>query len=111
MHLGRSQIRQWGTKYFNPAVAKVAERPEFKNIAGATPYAMRRGGISLRLRAEDQQTVASECGTSLQMLDSHYAFAIDDLRRHGPRPVDVEWRQARREVEGVIAQPQLQIDY
>lgn len=110
VHLGRSQIRQWGTRYFNPAVAQVAERPEFKNIAGATPYAMRRGGISLRLRAEDQQTVASECGTSLQMLDSHYAFAIDDLRRHGPRPVDVEWRQAREEYGVATRHPQLPID-
>ncbi len=39
--------------------------------------------------------MASECGTSLQMLSAHYAFAIEDLRQHGPRPVDVEWRAAR----------------
>ncbi len=78
-----------------PAVRKVAEQPEFFHILGATPYALRRGGISLRLRAEDPQTVASECGTSLQMLSAHYAFAIEDLRQHGPRPVDVEWRAAR----------------
>jgi hypothetical protein len=39
--------------------------------------------------------VASECGTSLKMLSDHYAFAIEDLRRHGPRPADVEWRAAR----------------
>jgi len=48
----------------------------------------------MRLRAEDPQTVASECGTSLQMLSIHYAFAIEDLRQHGPRPADVEWRAA-----------------
>lgn len=78
-----------------PAVTKVAEQPEFFQILGATPYALRRGGISLRLRTEDPQTVASECGTSLQMLSAHYAFAIEDLRQHGPRPVDVEWRAAR----------------
>ena len=39
--------------------------------------------------------VADQCGTSLQMLDRHYAFAIDDLRRQGPRPADTEWREAR----------------
>ncbi|HEY5343387.1 MAG TPA: hypothetical protein VIJ66_06975 [Solirubrobacteraceae bacterium] len=94
-HFSASQAQKWGPKYFNPAVKKVAEQAELAGIAGATPYALRRGGISLRLRAEDAQTVAKECGTSLQMLDAHYAFAIDDLRRFGPRPVDVEWREAR----------------
>lgn len=94
-HLSLSQCKKWGGKFFNPAVAEVAEREEFKQIAGATPYSMRRGGISARLRAEDAQTVASECGTSLQMLDKHYAFAIDDLRRFGPRPFEEVWRAAR----------------
>jgi hypothetical protein len=76
-------------------VNKVAEHHEFFAILGATPYALRRGGISLRLRAEDPQTVASECGTSLKTLSDHYAFAIEDLRENGPRPVEVEWRAAR----------------
>ena len=50
-----------------------------------------------RLRAEDPQTVASECGTSLRTLSKHYAYAIEDLRRNGPRPADTEWRAARAE--------------
>jgi nickel/cobalt transporter (NiCoT) family protein len=45
-------------------VRAVAEHPAFARILGATPYALRRGGIWLRLRSEDPQTVASECGTS-----------------------------------------------
>jgi hypothetical protein len=94
-HFTQSQAKSWRAKFFKPAVNKVAERPEFAHILGATPYALRRGGISLRLRAEDPQTVASECGTSLQVLSAHYAFAIEDLRRSGPRPVDIEWRAAR----------------
>jgi integrase len=94
-HLSSSQARSWGARFFTPAVKKAAQRPELTPILGATPYALRRGGISLRLRAEDPQTVASECGTSLRMLSDHYAFAIQDLRRFGPRPVDVEWRDAR----------------
>jgi integrase len=94
-HLSLNQCKKWGPKFFRPAVEKAAEDVEFANILGATPYAMRRGGISVRLRAEDAQTVAKECGTSLQMLDKHYAFAIDDLRRFGPRPFDEEWRAAR----------------
>lgn len=94
-HATRNQAGSWGARCFSPAVTKAAEHPELFNILGATPYALRRGGISLRLRAEDPQTVASECGTSLQMLSDHYAYAIQDLRQHGPRPADVEWRAAR----------------
>jgi hypothetical protein len=94
-HLSKSQAKTWGADCFTPAVQAVAQRPEFTRILGATPYALRRGGISLRLRTEDPQTVASECGTSLKMLSDHYSFAIEDLREHEPRPVDVEWRAAR----------------
>lgn len=94
-HFSRNMIRQWGSRAFKEAVKIATEESELKDILGATPYSMRRGGISLRLRAEDAQTVAKECGTSLQMLDAHYAFAIDDLRRFGPRPVQVEWSAAR----------------
>jgi hypothetical protein len=94
-HLSKAQAKIWGQECFTPAVRAVAQRPEFVRILGATPYALRRGGISLRLRAEDPQTVASECGTSLKMLSDHYSFPIEDLREHEPRPADVEWRAAR----------------
>jgi integrase len=96
-HFSENQARAWGQRFFTPAVAKVAEQPEFFAILGASPYSLRRGGISLRLRAEDPQTVASECGTSLRMLSDHYAYVIEDLRRNGPRPADAEWRSARAE--------------
>jgi hypothetical protein len=76
------------------------------------PYALRRGGISLRLRAEDPQTVASECGTSLKMLSDHYAYAIEDLRRQGPRPADVEWRAARAaQIDRQSYEPQAMPDH
>jgi integrase len=94
-HFSESQAHSWGARFFSPAVKRAAQRPELVLILGATPYALRRGGISLRLRAEDPQTVASECGTSLKMLSDHYAYAIEDLRRTGPRPADIEWRAAR----------------
>jgi hypothetical protein len=94
-HFSKSQAHSWGARFFTPAVKRAAQRPELVSILGTTPYALRRGGISLRLRAEDPQTVASECGTSLKMLRDHYAYAIEDLRRTGPRPADIEWRAAR----------------
>ena len=95
VHLSRAQAKKWGQTRFKPAVGAVAGRAEFAGILGATPYALRRGGISLRLRTEDPQIVASECGTSLKMLSDHYSFPIEDLRHHEPRPADVEWRAAR----------------
>jgi hypothetical protein len=76
-------------------VQSVSQRDEFTGIVHATPYSLRRGGISLRLRTEDPQIVASECSTSLKMLSDHYSFPIEDLRHHEPRPADVEWRAAR----------------
>ncbi|HYM55259.1 MAG TPA: hypothetical protein VES97_07835 [Solirubrobacteraceae bacterium] len=96
-HFSENQAHAWGARFFTPAVKKAAARTELLGILGATPYSLRRGGISLRLRAEDPQTVASECGTSLRMLSDHYAYAIEDLREHGPRPADLEWRAARAE--------------
>lgn len=98
-------VQKWGPKYFKQAVRGVAQQPEFAAIEGATPYAMRRGGISARLRCEDAQTVAAECGTSLRMLDKHYAFAIDDLRRFGPRPLNEVWLAARQGVEPASGSP------
>lgn len=80
----------------SPTATAPTHQPELKDILGATPYSMRRGGISLRrVRIEDPQTVARECGTSLQMLNIHYAFALEDLRHQPPRPADIEWRAAR----------------
>jgi integrase len=95
VHLSMNQCKKWSAKFMTPAVNKVAERDEFRAILGATPYSLRRGGISVRLRAEDAQIVARECGTSLEMLDRHYAFAMDDLRRYGPAPFNEVWTAAR----------------
>ena len=105
-HLSKSQAKTWGPDCFTPAVQAVAQRPEFVRILGATPYALRRGGISLRLRTEDPQVVASECGTSLKMLSDHYSFPIEDLRQQEPRPVDVEWRVARASVQALSKEQQ-----
>jgi len=95
-HFSEDQAKSWRRRSFAPAVrAAAAEHPELAPILGATPYALRRGGISLRVRTEDPQTVARECGTSLQVLNIHYAYALEDLRHQPPRPTDVEWRAAR----------------
>lgn len=102
VHFSAGHAKRWGRERFRPAVEQVATQPQFHGILGASPYALRRGGISLRLRSEDPLIVASECGTSLTMLSKHYAFAIQDLRHHRPRPVEVEWRAARHAVAAGI---------
>ena len=52
-HMTGNQAHKWPGKYFTPAIRKVAERwpEEHGDIVGATPYSLRRGMISLRIRA------------------------------------------------------------
>jgi integrase len=71
-HMTGNQAHKWPGKYFTPAVRKIAEQwpDEHRDIVGATPYSLRRGMISLRIRAgEDRQAIAKHCGTSVEMLE------------------------------------------
>jgi hypothetical protein len=86
-------------RIFAPAVRKVAEEwpDEHGEIVGATPYSLRRGLISLRIRAgEDRQAIAKQCGTSVEMLERSYSFAIEDLEDEGPKPAEEERVRARQ---------------
>ncbi len=41
--------------------------------------------FSLRIRAgDDRQAIAKQCGTSVEMLERSYSFAIEDLEDEGP---------------------------
>jgi hypothetical protein len=98
-HMTGNQARKWPGKYFTPAVRRVAKQwpDEHGSIIGATPYSLRRGMISLRVRArEDRQAVAKQSGTSVDMLERSYSFAIEDLEDEGPKPAEAERRQARQ---------------
>jgi len=82
-----------------PAVRKVAEDwpVEHGDIIGATPYSLRRGIISLRIRAgEDRHAIAKQCGTSVEMLERSCSFAIEDLEDEGPQPAEEERLRARQ---------------
>jgi len=53
--------------------------------------------ISLRTRAgEDRQAIAKQCGTSVEMLERSYSFAIEDLEDEGPQPAEDERLRARQ---------------
>jgi integrase len=97
-HMTGNQAKKWGARYFKRAAQAVQKNdPREHPVATATPYSLRRGGISLRIRAgEDRQVIAAECGTSVTMIERHYSFAIDALRHDGPRPAEVERQAARR---------------
>jgi hypothetical protein len=52
--------------------------------------------ISLRIRAgEDRQAIAKQCGTSVEMLERSYSFAIEDLEDEGTKPAEEERLRAR----------------
>jgi integrase len=98
-HMTGSQAHKWPGKYFAPAVKIVAEEwpAEHGEIIGATPYSLRRGIISLRIRAgEDRQAIAKQCGTSVDMLERNYSFAIEDLEDEGPTSAAEERARARK---------------
>lgn len=98
-HMSGAQAHSWARKHFTPAVNTVAERFPAKHgaIRGATPYSLRRGMISLRIRAgEDRQLIAKQCGTSVEMLERSYSFAIEELEDHGPRSAIEERVRARK---------------
>jgi hypothetical protein len=95
-HMSSNQAQQWRARCMKPSVEAVAgSDASFAHMHGATPYSLRRGGISARLRAENAQSVASQCGTSLEMLSQHYSYEIDGFEHVGPQPLDQQWRKAR----------------
>ncbi|WP_249011870.1 hypothetical protein [Conexibacter sp. DBS9H8] len=97
--MSASQAHTWPGRYFTPAVRKVAEQwpDQHGEIVGATPYSLRRGMISLRIRAgEDRQTIAKQCGTSVEMIERSYSFALEDLEDEGPKPAEEERLRARQ---------------
>jgi hypothetical protein len=104
-HMTGNQAQKWGPRYMTPAVNSVADNhDEYADLRGATPYALRRGGISTRLRGEDAQSVAEQCGTSLEMLSQHYSYEIDGYGHLGPRSVDEQWRKARTAVRALLTE-------
>jgi hypothetical protein len=94
-HMSTNQASQWRSRYFKPAVKALAQGLDLADLATATPYSLRRGGISARLRGENAQSVAEQCGTSLEMLSRHYSYEIDDFARGRPQSLEAQWRAAR----------------
>ena len=98
--MSSNQAKKWGARYMTRAVNLVAaKRDGYAGLRGATSYSLRRGGVSMRLRSEDAQSVAEQCGTSLEMLSQHYSYEIDDFGHLGPQSVDAQWRKARTAVQ------------
>lgn len=73
-HWSETQMKQWPRRRFRPACQRAeVQASDVGQVADATPYALRRGHISYRLRnGDDIAAVARQCGTSVQMLVRHY---------------------------------------
>lgn len=100
-HMSTNQAKKWAPRFMKPALVAMAERDAtLASAVDATPYSLRRGGISARLRGENAQSVAHQCGTSLEMLSQHYSYEIDDLDHVGALSLDQQWRRARAVVLG-----------
>jgi integrase len=98
-HMSTNQAKKWAPRFMKPALRTLAEgNPALASVVSATPYSLRRGGISARLRDEDAQSVAAQCGTSLEMLSQHYSYEIDDVEHVGRQSLDQQWRTARAAV-------------
>jgi hypothetical protein len=101
VHATRNQAQKWGPRYLRPAARALAARdPASGELEAASPYSLRRGGISARLRGEDAQSVAHQCGTSLEMLSRHYSYEIDERWDGAPVTLEAQWRAARESVTG-----------
>lgn len=46
--------------------------------------------------AKTRQAIAKQCGTSIEMLERGYSFAIEDLEDEGPQPAEEERLRARQ---------------
>ena len=55
-----------------------------------------RGQIGRFNVGEDRQTIAKQCGTSVDMLERNYSFVIEDLEDEGPNPAEEERLHARQ---------------
>jgi integrase len=98
-HFSINQAKKWHPRCMAPAAAIAAERNvDWSSLRDATPYSLRRGGISARLRGENAQSVADQCGTSLEMLSRHYSYEIDSFTNGRPVTMDEQWRPARAAV-------------
>jgi integrase len=104
-HFSTAQAKSWPSRYFIPVAEALAKKPEagLSYLTNATQYGLRRGHMSVRLRAgEDSVVIAKQCGTSVQMLHRHYA---DDIAEAGidSRPLEDQLREA---LGWVAAEPQ-----
>ncbi len=60
-HMSTNQAKKWAPRFMKPALIRALAEgdPSLASVVSATPYSLRRGGISARLRDEDAQSVAA----------------------------------------------------
>ena len=99
------QARNWREREFRPVVRQVAsDFPQFTEIRNATPYSMRHSFISCCLQAGiSLATIATWCGTSIQMISETYGKMIRRYEGASPVPLDEQFQTAKVEAMSLLA--------
>ena len=99
------QARNWREREFRPVVRQVAsDFPQFIEVRNATPYSMRHSFISCCLQAGiSLATIATWCGTSIQMISETYGKMIGRYEGASPVPLDEQFQTAKAEAISLLA--------
>jgi len=99
------QARNWREREFRPVVRQVAtDFPQFSDLAKTTPYAARHTFISCCLQAGiSLASIASWCGTSIQMISQTYGRIISRHEESGAIPLDHQFGSAKAEATALLA--------
>ncbi len=99
------QAHNWREREFNPVTRQVAEDfPQFSDLRKATPYTTRHTFISSCLQAGlSLATIATWCGTSIQMISQTYGRMI---RRYEGKPattLDEQFQAAKLDAMSLLS--------
>jgi integrase len=99
------QARNWREREFRPVVRQVAaDFPQFADLRGATPYAARHTFMSCCLQAGvSLATVASWCGTSIQMISETYGRMIRCYEGASPVALDDQFQAGKVEAMTLLS--------
>jgi hypothetical protein len=100
------QAHNWREREFRPVVRQVAsDFPQFQiDLRNATPYSARHTFVSCCLQAGiSLATIASWCGTSIQMISRTYGRMIPRYEGTSPVPLDEQFQAGKTEAISLLS--------
>jgi integrase len=103
--LTEHQASNWRERDFRPVARQIAlEFPQFAGLRNVTPYAARHTFMSCCLQAGiSLATIASWCGTSIQMISQTYGRVISRYEGASPVTLDEQFRTGRLEAMSLLS--------